>query len=216
MKTSDPDHDVVSGYRRCPAHQRVGSSSPETGGARRSSLKLEEMEDRHHLIFDTYEEGKLTLEEYLSRAVFYEERPFTRDQFREFMFAQSQPYPEMIELVRKLKAQYGLKIAVVSNEARELNAYRIRKFKLDGFVDFFISSCFVHLRKPDADIFRLALDIAQAPAEQVVYIENTPMFVQIAEGLGIQSILSHGLQVHVRKLASFGLQHDEGAIHETS
>ena len=67
------------------------------------------MEDRHHLTFDTYEVGKLTLEEYLSRTVFYEERPFTRDQFREFMFAQSKPYPEMIELVRNLKARHGLK-----------------------------------------------------------------------------------------------------------
>jgi phosphoglycolate phosphatase-like HAD superfamily hydrolase len=90
------------------------------------------------------------------------------------------PTMSMIELVRKLKARYGLKIAVVSNEGRELNAYRIRKFKLDGFVDSSISSCFVHVRKPDADIFRLALDIAQAPARQVVFIENTPMFVQIA------------------------------------
>ena len=143
--------------------------------------------------------GKLTLEEYLSRTVFYEERPFTRDQFREFMFAQSKPYPEMIELVAQLKVRHGLKIAVVSNEARELNAYRIRKFKLDGFVDFFISSCFVHIRKPDADIFRLALDIAQTPPEQVVYIENTPMFVQIAEGLGIRKHSSHGLPVHVRE-----------------
>ena len=65
-------------------------------------------------------------------------------------------------------SKHGLKIAVVSNEARELNAYRIRTFKLDGLVDFFISSCFVHIRKPDAKIFRLALDIAQAPARQVV------------------------------------------------
>ena len=71
------------------------------------------------------------------------------------------------------------------NEGRELNAYRIRKFKLDRFVDFSVSSCFVHIRKPDADIFRLALDIAQAPARQVVYIENTPIFVQVAEVLSI-------------------------------
>jgi putative hydrolase of the HAD superfamily len=70
-----------------------------------------------------------------------------------------------------------------------LNAYRINEFKLDKFVDFYISSCFVHVRKPDADIFRLALDIAQVPARQVVYVENTPMFVQVAEGLGIKSIL---------------------------
>ena len=165
-----------------------GAINPERWLQRAFDLNLDEMEDRHHLTFDTYEVGKLTLEEYLSRTVFYEERPFTRDQFREFMFAQSQPYPEMIELVRNLKAQHGLRIAVVNNEGRELNSHRIQRFKLDEFVDFFISSCFVHFRKPDADIFRLALDIAQVPAEQVVYIDDQPMFVQIAEGLGIRGI----------------------------
>jgi putative hydrolase of the HAD superfamily len=181
-----------------------------------TNFKLEaaEMEDRHHLTFDTYEEGKLTLEEYLGGVVFYQKRPFTRAQFRRFMFAQSKPYPQMIELVRKLKAMYGLKIAVVSNEGRELNAYRIRKFKLDGFVDSFVSSSFVHVRKPDADIYRLALDIAQAPARQVVYIENTPMFVQVAEGLGIRSILHTDYKSTCAKLASLGLRPDEGVTHE--
>jgi HAD superfamily hydrolase (TIGR01509 family) len=173
------------------------------------------MEDRHHLTFDTYEEGKLTLEEYLGRVVFYQKRPFTRAQFRRFMFAQSKPYPEMIDLVRRLKVRHGLKIAAVSNEGRELTAYRIRKFKLDGLVDSFISSCFVHVRKPDADIFRLALDIVQVPARQAVYIENTPMFVQIAEGLGIRSILHTDYKSTCAELASFGLQNDEGVIHET-
>lgn len=182
-----------------------------------TSFKLEwaEMEARHRLNFATYEEGKLTLEEYLSRTVFYEERPFTRDQFREFMFAQSQPYPEMIELVVQLKLKYGLKIAAVSNEARELNAYRIRKFKLDGLVDFFISSCFVHLRKPDTDLFRLALDISQTPVEQVIFIDNTLMFVQIAEDLGIRSIHHTDYNATCARLVSFGLQMDEGVSHET-
>ena len=171
-------------------------------------LELAEMEGRHHLTFETYEEGRLTLEEYLGWVVFYQKRPFTRAQFRRFMFAQSKPYPEMIGLIRKLKAKYGLKIAVVSNEARELNAYRIRKFKLAGFVDAFVSSSFVHVRKPDADIFRLALDIAQVPARQVVYIEDTPMFVQVAEGLGIQSILHTDYRSTRAKLAAVGLQND--------
>ena len=184
--------------------------------ATKFKLKLDEMEDRHHLTFDTYEEGKLTLKEYLGRVVFYQKRPFTRAQFRRFMFAQSKPYPEMIELVRKLKAKHGLKIAVVSNEARELNSHRIRTFKLDKFVDSFVSSCFVHVRKPDADIFRLALDITQAPTWQVIYIENTPMFVQVAEGLGIRSILHTDYRSTCAKLASFGLQNDEGVLHGTS
>jgi len=174
--------------------------------AKAFDLNPEDMESRHNQTFDTYELGKLTIKEYLSRVVFYEERPFTPAQFRKFMFAQSKAYPKMIELVRKLKARYGLKVAVVSNEARELNSYRIRKFKLDGFVDFFISSCFVHLRKPDADIFHVALDIAQVPANQVVYIENLPMFVQVAEDFGIQGIYHTDYKSTCAKLASFGLE----------
>jgi FMN phosphatase YigB (HAD superfamily) len=125
------------------------------------------------------------------------------------MFAQSKPYPT------QLKLRHGLKIAVVSNEGRELNAYRIRKSKLDGFTDSFISSCFVHLLKPDADIFRLVLDIAQTPAGQVVYIENTPMFVEIAEDLGIRGILHTDYSSTCAKLTSFGLQNGERVIHET-
>lgn len=178
-------------------------------------LEWAEMEDRHHLVFETYEEGKLTLEEYLDRVIFYQKRPFTQAQFRRFMFAQSKPCPKMIELVAHLKARHRLKIAVVSNEGRELNAYRIQKFKLDRFVDSFVSSCFVHVRKPDADIFRLALDITHTPARQTLYIENTPMFVEVAKGLGIRSVLHTDCSSTYEKLASFGLRNNEGVIHET-
>ena len=174
-------------------------------------LDLAEVEERHQLTWNTYQTGKFTLEEYLSLAIFHKKRSFTRAQFRRFMFEQSKPYPEMLDLVARLKARYGLKIAVVSNEGRELNAYRIRKFKLDGFVDFFISSCFVHILKPDADIFRLALDIAQVPALKVAYIENTPMFAQIAEGMGFRSILHTDYRSTCEKLASLGLQSDGNA-----
>jgi len=165
-----------------------------------------EMEERHRLVFEIHEEGKLTFEEYLSLVVFYEKRPFTRAQFRRFMCEQSKPYEDVIGMVGRLKARHGLKIAVVSNESLELNAYRIRTFKLHGFVDSFISSCFVHLRKPDANIFRLALDITQTPAHQVLYIENTPMFVGIAEGLGIKSILHTDYKSTCAQLASLGLK----------
>lgn len=173
------------------------------------NLGWTEMEDRHHLTFDTYEEGKITLDDYLSRTVFYEDRPFTRAQFRRFMFAQSKPYPEMIALVARLKERHGVKIVVVSNEGRELNQHRIRAFKLSEFVDFFVSSCFVQLRKLDEDIFRLALDMAQVAAAQLIYIENTPMFVQVAETLRIRSILHTDYLSTRAQLASVGLAIDE-------
>jgi len=183
--------------------------------ASKFNLDWDEMQDRHLLNFEIYEEGKVTLEEYMSRVVFYKERAFTPAEFQDFLFAQSEPYAEMIGLVVHLKVRYGLKVFVVSNEARELNLYRIHKFKLDAFVDAFISSSFVHLRKPDTEIFRFALDIAQTPIEQIVFIDNTPMFVQIAQGLGIQSILHTDYASTCAKLASFGLHQDDGGIHET-
>ena len=169
-------------------------------------LDWAEMEARHQRTWNTHQEGKLTLEENLGWVVFYEKRSFTRAQFRRFMFEQSKPDPEMIRLLAQVKTQNRLKVAVLSNEGRELNAFRIEKFKLGEFVDFFVSSCFVGLLKPDPDIFRLALDLAQAPASEVIYIENTAMFVELAEGLGIRSILHTDYASTRAKLISFGLQ----------
>jgi putative hydrolase of the HAD superfamily len=152
-------------------------------------LDYQEMDERHHLTFDTYEEGKLSLDEYLNRVVFYQKRSFSREDFKAFMYAQSQPFPEMIELMSTLKAQYDLRVAAVSNEGRELTVYRVQQFKLGALVDFFVSSCFVHYRKPDADIYRIALDIAQVNPQQVIYIDDRPMFVEVAQGLQIQGII---------------------------
>jgi putative hydrolase of the HAD superfamily len=170
------------------------------------NLDVKELEERHHLTYDTFEVGKLSLVEYLKRVVFYQERSFTIDDFRDFMFKQSKPFPKMIKLVCQLKEKYGLKVAVISNESRELTVYRIQKFKLNEFVDFFISSCFVHFRKPDADIFRIALDIAQVSIEHVLYIDDRPMFVGVAEDLGIRSFCHKDYNSTSAKLASLGLK----------
>ena len=160
-----------------------------TNAAEKFGLDYNEMNERHHLTFDTYEEGKLSLDEYLGRVVFYQDRSFSREEFKDFMYAQSRPFSEMIELIRELKAQYGLQVAAVSNEGRELTMYRVEQFKLGAVIEFFISSCFVHYRKPDVDIYRIALDIAQVRPEQVVYIDDRAMFVEVARGLGIEGII---------------------------
>jgi putative hydrolase of the HAD superfamily len=164
-----------------------------------------EIDERHHLTFDTYEEGKLSLDSYLKRVVFYEERPFTPEAFRQFMFDQSQPFEEAIDLVRVLKAHFGLKTAAVSNEGRELTIYRIQQFDLGSVIDFFVSSCFVHFRKPDPDIYRVALDISQTSPDEVVYIDDRLMFVQVAEEVGIHGIHHTGIGPTRDQLAALGL-----------
>lgn len=164
-----------------------------------------EMDERHHLTFDTYEEGKLSLDDYLRRVVFYKERSFTSEDFKAFMFDQSQPIPEALDLLRTLRDCNRLKIAAVSNEGRELTTYRIRTFGLGSLIDFFVSSCFVHYRKPDADIYRVALDISQSEPEHVVYIDDRPMFVQVARELGIHGIHHTAVPTTRRQLAALGL-----------
>jgi putative hydrolase of the HAD superfamily len=152
------------------------------------SLDYAEMDERHHLTFDTYEEGKITLDEYLKRVVFYEKRSFSASEFKTFLFERSKPYPEMIQMFHKLKSRYRLKVAAVSNEGRELTEHRIKKLEIGYLIDFYIVSSFVHIRKPDEDIYRIALDIAQVPRNDVVYIDDRAMFVEVAEAMGIKGI----------------------------
>ncbi len=169
-------------------------------------LDREDMDERHHLTFDTYEEGKLSLDDYLNRVFFHCERTFTREEFRAFMFEQSQPYPDMIDLIRQLKQRYHLKTVAVSNEGRELTMHRIQTFKLGDFIDFFVSSCFVHYRKPDRDIYTMALDTTQAHPEHVVYIDDRAMFVEVARSLGIHGIVHTSFDATRRSLRNLGLE----------
>lgn len=168
-------------------------------------LNADEVEERHHLTFDTYEEGKLTLSEYLKRIVFYEQRTFTEEDFISFMYARSQAYPGVLDFFTALKQKNKLRVIAVSNEGRELNAYRIKNFRLNELFDAFVSSSYVHMRKPDADIFRMATDISQTAAENSVYIDDRLMFVEIARSLGMHGIHYRGLDDVKEKLNTFGL-----------
>jgi putative hydrolase of the HAD superfamily len=166
-------------------------------------LDYTEMDKRHRLVFDTFETGKLTLDQYLQILVFYQPRPFTIEQFRDFMFAQSKPLPHMIDFLTKLKEQYHLKIGALSNEGRELAEYRNKQLGLTKFIDFFIVSGFVHLRKPDPDIYRLALDVGQALPEEVIYIDDRAILTEIGASLGLNVI--HHTGYETTKAALFNI-----------
>ena len=181
-----------------------GSSSRKLA-AEKFGLDAKDMEARHNLTFDTYEVGKITLDEYLQRTVFFTPRAFTLNDFREFMYAQSQPYPEMLDLVRRVKAS-GRNIVVVSNEGRELTEYRIKTFKMAEFADFFVASCYVHFRKPDRDIFQMAIDLAQANPAESAYLDDRPMFVEVAASLGLQAIRHIDYESTRAALAGLGIE----------
>lgn len=148
-------------------------------------LDAEDVDERHHLTFDTYEIGRLSLDDYLNRTVFNCPREFSREDFRSFMFAQSQPIPEMLELVAELKAKYRMQVVAISNEGRELAQHRIDKYKLRDLIDAFFVSGFLHMRKPDVGIFQFALDAIQCPLQHSMYMDDRKLFVEVAGTLGL-------------------------------
>ncbi|RQO73851.1 hydrolase [Pedobacter sp. KBW06] len=170
------------------------------------AIDLKDLNDRHRIIFEAYESGKMTLDEYLNLLIFCKERDFSISEFKDFMYGQSQPYPEMIALIKQLKQKYGLQIIAVNNEGRELNEYRVNKFDLKSVFDIFSSSCFVHTRKPDRDFYTLALDLGQVKKEEVIYLDDRSVFIQAAQLLGIPGIQHNNVEMTRLEFEAYGLK----------
>jgi putative hydrolase of the HAD superfamily len=169
------------------------------------SLDSVELNQRHRNTFDAYESGKITLDEYLDLIVFYEERAFSRDEFKHFMMAESKPYPHTIDYIARLKHQYKLPTATVNNEPLELNEHRINTYGLKHVIDVFVSSCYVNMRKPDPEMYRLALNIMQVKPQETLYIDDRKVYTEIAVKLGINAIHHTNLASTQHQLAGFGL-----------
>jgi putative hydrolase of the HAD superfamily len=168
-------------------------------------VDFDDMNERHRIIFDAYESGKTTLDEYLKLLIFHEPRNFTAQEFKRFMMRQSQPYPDMIKLVTAVKQQYGLQTIAVNNEGKELNAYRIRQFKLKSFIDVFTSSCIIQARKPDSQIYLTALEVLQIKPQEALYVDDRLVFIQAAQQLGIQTLHHTDTESTRQKFAELGL-----------
>jgi len=151
-------------------------------------LDQKEFHSRHEMVVSSFERGKITLDEYLDRTVFYRERPFDRQTFRDFMFSLSRPFPDVLAFAQALTDSRKYLMSTINNESRELNYYRIEKFGLRGIFRIFVSSCFVGMRKPERDIYRVALELTQIPGEECCFIDDRQLNLECAAQLGMHTI----------------------------
>jgi len=166
-------------------------------------LDKPEFETRHKKLVPAFEEGRLTLDEYLDQTVFYQPRTFTAEDFKRFMFSLSKSIPGMLEVARSLSGKFLM--ATINNESRELNQYRIQNFGLRDCFDFFVSSCFVGMRKPEERIFRLALDLTQQDPAECCFIDDRPVNIEGAAKAGMRTVLMRD-PIQLRKdLQNFGV-----------
>ena len=167
-------------------------------------LDKAEFEARHAEVVAAFEEGKLGLDDYVERTVFYQSRTFSREEFRQFMSSLSKPKTEALELARRLSKKYVM--GTINNESRELNAYRIRQFGLAQIFDLFVSSCFVGIRKPAQRIYKLALDLTQRAAEECCFMDDRPVNVEAAAKVGMQTVLVKNPQQLRQDLQRLGVE----------
>jgi putative hydrolase of the HAD superfamily len=168
-------------------------------------LDWADFEDRHELMLDAFESGKATVDDYLRRTVFYRERPYTPDQFKNFMFAQSQPFPEALDFLGKLAKTGRYMMAALNNESLEINEYRIRKFHLRDYFEAFFSSCYLGVRKPDAEIYILALRITQCDPAESILIDDRGLNLECARELGMKTVQFQNVPQLRDELARFGI-----------
>ena len=152
------------------------------------NLDWADFEDRHELLLNAFECGQATLDEYVRRTVFYRDQPFTREQFKQFMFEQSQALPEALAFLKKLAKTKRQMLAALNNESLEINDYRIKTFGLRDCFSAFFSSCYLGVRKPDRGIYSLALKITQRDPAECVLIDDRGLNLECAREMGMHTI----------------------------
>ena len=168
-------------------------------------LDPDEFHSRHEMVVSSFERGKITLDEYLQRTVFYRPRSFTGDEFRNLMLSLSQPLPDRLPFAQALAASGKYFMATINNESRELNNYRIEKFGLRKLFRVFFSSCFVGLRKPERDIYRLALETTQFSPGQCCFLDDRQLNLECAAQMGMHTIQVQSLEQMKTELAKLGV-----------
>jgi len=182
-------------------------------GSRRNAvekfnLDWADFEDRHELMLNAFECGEASLDEYLRRTVFYRERAFTQDEFKQFMFEQSQPFPEVLEFLGKLARTERYVMAALNNESLEINDYRIRTFRLRDYFEVFLSSCYLGVRKPGREIYSLALKITQCDPEDCAMIDDRGLNLECARELGMRTVQFQNVEQLRSDLARLGVTAD--------
>jgi len=147
-----------------------------------------EFEDRHEMLVSSFERGKISLQDYLERTVFYRSRAFSEKEFLDYMHSLSKPCSPVLEFARQLRKSGKCLMGTINNESRELNLYRIDTYGLRDIFHIFVSSCFVGLRKPEEGIYRLALDVTQRPPEECCFVDDRPLNLDAAAQLGMRVV----------------------------
>jgi putative hydrolase of the HAD superfamily len=155
----------------------------------RFKLDPQDFQCRHEEIVSEWEEGRITIDEYLYITVFWAARNFSREEFIDFMYSQSVPDEGVVSIARALTGHARYTLMTLNNEADELNRHRIEKFGISEIFEAFLSSCWLGVRKPTRKFYERGLGIAQARPASSLFIDDRQQNITTASALGMNVVL---------------------------
>jgi len=158
----------------------------------KKSHGLERLDAYHRVkdLFDAFEEGRLTEEEYWSQvAVRFEASLSKKEAWRLLPYAEVKMIPGVKELVFELK-QKGIRIGMISNTSREWSAHIQSKVLPSAWFDPIILSFEVQKKKPHPSVFEAAAKaVGNPPVSELLFIDDMKKNTDAAEALGWDSAL---------------------------
>jgi putative hydrolase of the HAD superfamily len=174
--------------------------------AEKFHLDAAELEARNAKVFEAWDRGEISMDDYLNATVFYEPRSFSREEFAAFLLSQSRLLPDgALDILKELAGGGKYLLGALNNEAREPNEYRFNKFGLRNYFDVALSSCYLGLRKPEEAIFHLAIDVMGGKPERILFIDDRQENVDAAKAKGMVAIRFTGADALRRQLSEYGV-----------
>lgn len=180
-----------------PARQRAAAK-----------FQLEEIDfqKRHGMVKTAFETGRMSIDTYLAKTVFYIERPFSRQDFIDYIFTESKANEDVLNWLRTFAKSRRYRIFALNNESRELHEYRKERFKLDEIFEGFLTSCYLGSVKPDEEIYLSALGIASCRPNEAIFVDDRPLNLETADALGIKTVHFTQLALLLTALKEEGIE----------
>jgi putative hydrolase of the HAD superfamily len=167
--------------------ERSGVSGQEFGRA----MALAAQTNGEHPLF-ALERGELSEREFLGQLerALHEllGREVDLGEMGERLMAHLHPNEELFAYYRRLRDERGLRLGILTNNVREWEARWRAKLPIDEVFEDVVDSAFVGMRKPEPEIYELALARLGVGAEECAFVDDTEVNVDAARALGLHAV----------------------------
>ena len=103
------------------------------------------------------------------------------------LYEQLDAYPEVLEVLRKLKER-SITTAILSNGTDQMLGAAVRSAGIGKFLDHVISVDQLKIYKPHPTVYRLAVDKLSLPAEQICFMSSNAWDVAGGANFGFRAV----------------------------